>query len=112
MELNLIAKANFNFFEKIYQKNQTILDQRSLMFFGPKTQQLKDVFSFIAKVNFSKKANRFFFNASNQQSRNGGLSSEKKLSLLKGTFSSLSKIGFSRVLDLNALLTENFLNHG
>lgn len=112
MELNLIAKINFNFFEKIYQKNQNTVDKRYLAFFGLKAQKLKDVFAFSAKVNFFSRAYRFFFNAANQQLRNEGLSAEKKLFLLKGAFSTLSKIPFSKVLGLNALLTENFLNYG
>ena len=90
MEFKLIGKNDFHFFEKIYQKNQTIGDKRYLMFFGPKTEKLKDVFEFSVKVNFFSKAYRFFFNAANQQSRNEGLSAEKKLFLLKGAFSALS----------------------
>lgn len=112
MELNLLGKINFNFFEKIYQKNQGIVDKKYLAFFGPKDQKLKDVFAFSAKVNFFSSSHRFFFNAANQQSRNDSLSAEKKLFLLKGAFPSLGKISFFKVLSLNILLTENFLKHG
>lgn len=112
MELNLIAKVNFNFFEKIYQKNQTIKDKKYLMVFGSKAQKLKNIFAFIAKVNFLNKAYNFFFNPANQQSRNAGLSAEKKLILLKGTFSGLSRRDFAKGFELKTLLAENFLTHG
>lgn len=82
------------------------------MLFGLKAEKSKNVFAFMAKVNFFSKAHIFFFNVVNQQSKNEGLSSQKKLLLLKGVLSVVSRGGFDKTLELNTFLTENFLTHG